>query len=112
MAQLSLNRKLTLEDPVKTPDGAGGFSVTWTALGDIFASVQLRSGRERAGNSVSLASVTYKIILRAAPVGAPSRPLPGQRFTDGAQVFEIEAVAEFDARGRYLIAFAKEEVAS
>ena len=50
MAQLSLNRKLTLEDPVKTPDGAGGFSVTWTALGDIFASVQLRSGRERAGN--------------------------------------------------------------
>jgi head-tail adaptor len=45
-------------------------------------------------------------------VGAPSRPLPGQRFRAGARVWRIVAVSESDATGAFLTCFSREEVAA
>jgi len=39
-----LNRKLELEAPVRTADGAGGYTETWAALGSLWAEVTARSG--------------------------------------------------------------------
>ncbi|MBC6407068.1 MAG: head-tail adaptor protein [Rhodobacteraceae bacterium] len=109
MARVHLSRQLTLEQRRETPDQAGGFVVSWHALGVLWADVSARGGGRRAGQEVALTSVPYQIIVRAAPVGAASRPKPGQRFRDGGRVFLIEAVAEHDARGRYLICLTREE---
>lgn len=101
-----LNRKLTLEAPNRAPDGAGGFTDTWVALGTIWAEVLPRgSGRE-----VEASELALKITLRAAPQGAPSRPDAAMRFRDGTRLYRIEAVTEADAAGRYLVCFATEEV--
>lgn len=104
-----LNRKLVLEAPVRVPDGAGGFSVSWTPRGTVWAAVDARTGRETAGVATPLSRINYRITLRAAPFGAPSRPLPEQRFREGMRIFNIHAVTEADSGARFLVCDAEEE---
>lgn len=107
-----LNRPLVLEQRGQVSDGAGGLVDSWEALGTLWADVQLRSGRDAGGQDVALGLTVYRIVVRGAPVGAASRPKPGQRFRDGARLFAIRAVAESGADGRFLVCFAEEEVAA
>ncbi|MBK1636160.1 head-tail adaptor protein [Rhodovulum adriaticum] len=107
-----LSRKLVLEAPERVADGAGGFTETWVARGTLWAEVSPRTGGARTGQGVSLSRVGYRIVVRGAPVGAPSRPVPGQRFREGARLFAIRAVTEADPQGRYLTCFAEEEDAT
>ncbi|MCB2095704.1 MAG: head-tail adaptor protein [Rhodobacteraceae bacterium] len=112
MSAPRLNRRLVLEEAQRVADGSGGFALNWVALGVLWALVRPGSGRERAGEFVTLSSVGYRITVRAAPENAPSRPKPDQRFREGGRVFRITAVTECDARGHYLTCFAQEEVLS
>ena len=107
-----MNRKLVLEDPVQVPDGSGGFAETWVVLGELWAEVKAGTGREKAGEFVTVSSVPYRITVRGAPVGAPSRPKPDQRFREGIRLFRIKAVTERDPQAHYLTCFAYEEVPS
>jgi head-tail adaptor len=111
-ASVHLNRKLVLEAPVRVQDGAGGLSESWVAQGTLWAEVRSGTGRETQGQFLTVSTVPYKIIVRAAPDGAPSRPKPDQRFRDGNRLFRILAVSEFNGGGNYLICHAKEEVAA
>ena len=106
-----LNRQMVLEAPQRSDDGAGGFVESWAALGTHWAEVTARSGRERRDGLAAVSAVGFRIVVRAAPIGSASRPRPDQRFRDGARVFPISAVAEWDPAGRYLVCFADEEVA-
>ena len=94
------------------PDGAGGYSDGWTQLGELWAEVVARSGREKQGEAAPVSNVGYRITVRGAPAGATNRPLPDQRFREGTRVFRILAVAERDPEGLYLTCFAEEEVAA
>lgn len=105
-----LNRALVLESAVRTPDGAGGFTEAWTALGMLWAEVLPGSGSDILGEERMLSAVPYRVTVRGAPVGATSRPTAGQRFREGARLFLIQAVTEHDPDGRYLTCFAREEV--
>lgn len=104
-----LNRQLVLEAPARVADGSGGYRESWSELGRLWAEVRARTGRERDGAGLALAQVSYRITVRAAPVGAPSRPMPQQRFREGDRIFRIEAVADRDVDGCYLTCFAREE---
>ncbi|MCF6234354.1 MAG: head-tail adaptor protein [Rhodobacteraceae bacterium] len=105
-----LNRLLALEAAVRTPDGAGGFTEVWTELGQLWGEITPRTGRERAEAGIPISSVGVRIVVRGAPVGAPSRPKPEQRFREGTRVFVIQAVTEADLEAHYLTCFAVEEV--
>ncbi|MGB3147049.1 MAG: head-tail adaptor protein [Paracoccaceae bacterium] len=107
-----LNRKLTLQEAQRSADGAGGFALVWVDLGSIWAAISAGTGRERAGESLTVSTVPYRITVRGAPEGAPTRPKPEQRFVEGGRVFLITAVAEADPDGHYLTCFANEEVLS
>jgi head-tail adaptor len=104
-----LTRKLVLEREVVIADGAGGFTQSWVTQGTLWAEVLAGTGRDVPGEEVTLSSIPYRIIVRGAPQGAPSRPIAEQRFRDGARLFRIIAVTERDAGGQYLICFAREE---
>lgn len=104
-----LTRKLVLEGRVNAPDGAGGFTETWAVRGTVWAEVVAGTGRDVPGEEITLASVGYRITVRGAPQGAPSRPRPDQRLRDGARLFRILAVTERDAAGQFLTCFAREE---
>lgn len=110
MSGPNLNRRLVLEMTQRVPDGAGGYVESWAVAGTLWADIQARTGRTASGEEVSLSATGFRIIVRAAPYGAPSRPVPGQRFRDGLRVFRIESVAERDAAQRYLTCFCEEEV--
>lgn len=110
MSAPRLSRKLVLEEAQRLPDGAGGYTLSWFALGELWAEVRAGTGRERAGEFVTLSTVPYRITVRAAPQGAESRPRPEQRFREDARIFRILAVAEAGPRGEYLTCFAHEEV--
>jgi head-tail adaptor len=109
---IRLNRRLVLEEAQRVPDGSGGFAQTWVELGTIWGHVKAGTGREAAGDFVTLSTVPYRVTVRAAPHGAPSRPKPDQRFRDGARIFRILAVTEEEGAGTYLVCFAREEVAA
>jgi head-tail adaptor len=104
-----LTRRLVLEAPVNTPDGVGGFTESWAVLGVLWAEVLAGTGRDVPGEEITLTSIPYRIIVRGAPQGAPSRPRADQRLRDGARLYRIVAVTERDAGGQYLTCFAREE---
>ncbi len=112
MSRPHLSRRLVLESPETVPDGAGGISKSWVELGMLWAQVTSRSGRERGQAGLPVSQVSYKIVVRGAPHGSEARPRPDQRFREGARVFAIRAVAEYDGAGRYLVCFADEEMAA
>lgn len=105
-----LNRKLVLEAQSRVPDDAGGFTVVWNPLGTLWAQVVPGSGKETAAHNLPRSRVPLRIIIRSAPVTSSERPIPGQRFREGARKFEITAVTEVDRTSRYLTCHALEEV--
>lgn len=107
-----LDRRLVLEEALNLPDGAGGFHQTWVPLGTLWARIRPATGNERGAETATLSTAPYRIIVRAAPVGAASRPRPEQRFREGPRLFRILAVSDNDDGGRTLTCYAQEEVAS
>ncbi len=105
-----LSRRLTLETRESAPDGSGGHAVTWRPLGALWAEVEARGGREDFVAGRPGSRVRYRIVVRGAPVGAVSRPRADQRLREGVRVFDILAVAEADAEGRFLEILAEEGV--
>lgn len=93
---------------METPDGSGGFELSWVKLGTLPAQVLSRSGRERLIGGREVSSMAHRIIVRAAPVGAASRPRPDQRFRDGTRIYGIAAVSENNKSQLYLDCWAEE----
>lgn len=111
MSTPQLNRSFVLEAPLKVADGAGGYNRDWEPLGVLWAEVKAGSGREKAETAATLSRVPYRITVRAAPYGAPSRPVAGQRLRDGSRIFKIFAVAEWGVKAAYLTCHTEEELA-
>jgi head-tail adaptor len=110
MSAPRLDRRMVLETPQRVADGAGGFQLTWTERGVLWAALQPGLGREARGEEVLVAQTPYRITVRGAPVGSGARPKPEDRLRDGTRVFTLLAVTEADPRGQYLTCFAREEV--
>ena len=99
--------------PVLDPDGTGAQRLIWQDSGRIWAEMRSGAGGERFAEVGAQSVVTWRITVRAALPGDPRRPRPEQRLRMGedpvARRFRIEAVAESDPRGRWLVCIAKEE---
>lgn len=108
---VTLTRRLILEEAVRSPDGAGGFTEIWTPLGVHWAHMNAGAGQMRGDSGPAVAVVGYRIIIRAAPVGALARPRPNQRFREGTRLLTILAVTDDHPQRRYLTCYAEEEVA-
>jgi len=110
MTAPALTHKLELEELQRTPDGAGGFAETWVALGTLWAAIRAGAGRERSDQAQPQSVQTLVITVRGAEITSPRRPRADQRFRKGTRIFAIQAVAEGDPMGRYLICRCIEEV--
>ncbi len=106
-----LSRKLELEDRVRSGDGAGGFSGGWVQLGTHWGAVDPISGRLERSDGAARSRVAYKITVRAMPPASSARPRAGQRFREGARVYDIRAVLQ-SSDARYLTCIVDEEAAS
>lgn len=110
MSAAGQKRPLVLEAPVQVADGAGGHAAGWTVLGTLWGRVSRERVALRAHDGVAVTRLRARITVRAAPEGAPSRPVPGQRFRDGGRVYGIEAVHAHATRRTLLVCHVNEEV--
>lgn len=99
----ALRRRLLLEAPAGTPDGAGGLLTGFETVAAVWAQVEWLSGNERWRGERPEQAASHRITLRwRAGVDA------GQRLRDGDQVFDIRAVGDPDGGRRRLICLVEE----
>ena len=84
-----LNRRLTLEAPVDTDDGAGGVIRGFAAVATLWAQVTPVAARGEVSADALGASVTHRIALRySADITLR------HRLRDGARIYRIVAMRE------------------
>jgi SPP1 family predicted phage head-tail adaptor len=85
----ALKRRLVLETPVETGDGAGGVVRTYEAGDTLWAQVTPVSARSDVAADSLGAALRFRIVIRARG-GISTR----YRFREGARVYRIVAVRE------------------
>ena len=84
-----LDRRLVLEEAERSPDGAGGWTVQWSAVATLWAGVEFLRGGEGLSAEAMTAAATHRVILRRR-----SDVTPAMRFSEGARVLDILAVEQ------------------
>ncbi len=100
-----LRRRARLENPVETPDTAGGTLAEWTLLSEHWVALVPVSGQEVYEGARETPTITHRILLRCPRA---LRPRPDQRFVIGPRIFAIRAVFDRDGRGRFLTCLVEE----
>jgi SPP1 family predicted phage head-tail adaptor len=91
----AMRERLTLEQPVRTADGAGGAAVTWQTVTELWAHVRPISGDERLRHDQVAGRLTHEVWIRHR-IGIA----PAMRFVQGGRVYEIVAILELGRRSR------------
>lgn len=104
MSAGALRRRVTIELPVETPDGAGGRTVVWSPLAAVWAEIHPQKAHERVNAHQIEARTTHIIRVRYR-----SDVLPTMRVVFGTRVFAIHGVLDDGERRRYLNLFCEED---
>lgn len=83
------NRRLMLEAPVETPDGAGGVTRAYAPVTTLWAEVTPLSARSDVEADGLGAAVTHRIVIRA-----PRVLTARHRFVEGARIYRIAAIRD------------------
>ena len=85
----SLRDRLTLEQPIRTPDGGGGATVAWEPVVELWAHVRPLSGDERLRHDQIAGRLTHAVWLRHR-----AGVVPAMRLRQGTRIYEIVAVLD------------------
>lgn len=101
----SFNVRLSVEEPVETPDGYGGFEETWTPAFSVWARLVPVKSILSYPSPDGTMEVTHWIILRKR-----DDLCRDMRFVSsgGARRFEIDTLHDPDETGRYWLAQVRE----
>ena len=91
----AMNERFALQQPIRTPDDAGGATVTWETVADVWAHVRPISGDERLAHDQLAGRLTHEVWIRHR-----AGVTPAMRFSQGARIYEIVAVLEMQRRTR------------
>lgn len=100
-----LRHRVTLEAPLRTPDGGGGSALVWVPVAELWAAIRPVSGGETVLAEQISGRVTHVILVRRHDAVEPA-----MRFTLGTRIFLIAAVLDVDERHRLLRCLATEEL--
>jgi SPP1 family predicted phage head-tail adaptor len=101
----ALRERLTLEQPVETPDGAGGTTRSYASVTTLWAALIPVSARDQVVADSLGASITHRIVIRAR-ADATTR----HRLRKGLRIFRLVALRDQDGSGRFLEIDAQERV--
>ncbi len=99
----TLRRRMTIETPVETPDGAGGASLSFSPLVTVWAGLEWLGGEERWREGGFEQAGRWRITMRWR-----SGVTAGMRLRDGTRLFDIRAAADPDGGGRRLVCLCEE----
>jgi SPP1 family predicted phage head-tail adaptor len=97
MAPGELNRRLSLEAPVESADGAGGVTRGYAPVMTLWAKVEPVSARGVVVADAPGATITHRITLRRR-----SAVTTAHRFVEGTTVYRIITLRD-DATRRFLV---------
>lgn len=100
-----LNRRLALEAPVESADGAGGVTRAFSEIATLWVSVTPVSAARQIEAERLGAKVTHRLHLRFSD-DITTR----HRFRDGNRIYRIMTIRDRDGRRRFLEIEAEERV--
>ena len=100
-----LNRRLVLEAPLETDDGAGGVARSFHQVATVWASVTPVTAQEEIEAARLGARVTHRIGIRFS-----SDITTRHRFRDGSAVYRIVSLRDRDGRKRFLDISAEQRI--
>lgn len=101
----ALNKRIALQAETRTPDGAGGYALTWTTVASLWANIQPVFGRETSAADRQESRVTHKITLRWQSAVTPTASM---RVLYKTRAFNIRAVLNANEADRWMILLAEE----
>lgn len=93
----ALRYRLLLEEPLRTPDGGGGVSISWSPAATVWGAVHAKTGIEKLSAGRNSSKISHEITIRYR-----DGVLPSMRFRQDGRVFEILAVLTLDQEKRWL----------
>jgi SPP1 family predicted phage head-tail adaptor len=99
-----LRTEMMVQNAVETPDGSGGFAVTWADVAVVWAAVEAVSPRTESFGARQIDEASHRVTIRFRP-----DVKPGQRLVRTGIPYRIHLVADVDGTGRYLSCFVTEE---
>lgn len=94
----SLDRKITIERAVTTPDAMGGRSTAWAALCTAWALFKPPKMRQEIIQGGIASIVTHEITIRSC-----NGVTPGCRVVEGERIYDVIGVGVIDRRYMTLI---------
>jgi SPP1 family predicted phage head-tail adaptor len=85
----ALSRRLVLEAPVETADGAGGVTLSYAAAATVWAKVTPLSAHAGVVAAHPGADIGYRIVIRAGPDVTIRH-----RFRDGVRILRVVSVRQ------------------
>ncbi len=98
-----LRQRITLQSPVDTPDGEGGFSRQWQTIATVWASSDAASPRMRFEAAQQEYSTSHRITIRWRPDVSAA-----MRLSDGVRHFLINGAYDADGRRDFMICYCEE----
>lgn len=95
-----LRHLLTIQEPVRTPDGGGGFTTAWQDIATgpaVYAAIEPLPGREELRQGQMTPVQSWRITLRYR-----ADITPALRLAEGATIYNITSVRDIDGRAAYL----------
>ena len=100
----ALDRRVRIEVPLSTADGAGGATVAWAMVATVWAKVEALAAAERDRSGRLDGVATHRVTIRARD-GVAS----GQRLVLGGRSLAVLATRPAGRGDRYLVLEAEEE---
>ncbi len=96
--------RILIEQPVVTPDEAGGGSIAWSPLATVWAAIEpVRAVVDTAADRIGSA-ITHRVTIRHR-----SDVAAGMRIRHRGRLLAIATVVDPDERRRFLLIEAREE---
>lgn len=92
-----LRHRLVIESATRASDGGGGATLTWAAIGEVWAAIWSRAAGEAFAHDRIAGQATHDIWIRHRDDVRPE-----MRFRLEDRVFDILGVIDPDDRGRWL----------
>jgi SPP1 family predicted phage head-tail adaptor len=99
-----LRTEIVIKNPVETPDGSGGFVVTYQDGGTVWALVDTLSSRLDNFGAREIDEASHRIVVRFR-----DDLKPGQRLSRLNTNYTIKMVKDLDGTSRYLSCFILED---
>jgi len=93
----ALRHRVVLQHAVRTADGGGGATETWSTVAELWAAVRPITGDERVAADALSGQLTHEVWVRHRAGVTPS-----MRFLIGSRILDIRAVIDADGCGRRL----------